>query len=221
MDNDTPNKNDVKQKSEYYLDPYFFGKVKNKGELLQCFTRKNQPLTYKDMFLNQDSFYVIRSQAKRQINLHKGVPINKETLKVFQLKSFPIILVLLKIALHKQLSIGKCQQLYKQAHGQYIKESKLLVKLSSQKALCVQLNGHVLQIVYDKPAGLIKEDGTPWSPQPTQFQIDNLARAREIQQTKRVFLPMPDDYIERQEEAIKAANDYFADMEWDRMRDIG
>ena len=220
MNNDIPPDNVVKQKNEYYLDPYFFGRAKTKGELLQCFTQKNKPLTYKDLDIHQKVFYRIKASCNKELIPNKGIPVAKEVLKVFQLKSFPIIMVLLKIALHKQLSIGKCQQLYKQVHGKYIKASKLLVKLSTQKALCVQITDHILQIAYGKKAGLVLADGTSWKPQPTQFHIDNLARAREIQETKRVFLPLPKDYFERQEESIQATNDYFADLEWERAREL-
>ena len=209
-----------KQKNEYCLDPHFLGKVKTKGDLLQCFTCNNKPLSPEDLAINNDTFYRWKSMATKKIKFTNGVPVSSELLKVFGLKSWITSLLLLKIALHKQLSIGKTRLIYKDLAKKMIYYTELFKMLSTQKALCVQMTDHILQIVYGKEAGLVLADGTPWQPQPTQHQKDSLSKAREAKETKRVFLPLPKDYFERQEESIQATNDYFADLEWERAREL-
>lgn len=210
----------VNKKKQYYLDPYFIGKIKSKGDLLQCFTVNNSKISFKDLNIHQDVFYRIRSQATKQIKADKGVPIHKSLLNVFQLKSLPTIIILLKIALHKKLSLGNCKKIYKDFTDTNISEFVLLNRLSQQKALCVQLSGHVLQIVYGKPAGLILENGEPWQPHATDKQLDNLTKAREAKKVKHTFLPVPEDCYDKVATALKDNKEYFDDIDFERKLNI-
>lgn len=217
MTNDTESQSNVNIKNKvYYLDPHFISKVKNKGDLLQCFTCNHNPLAPEDLAVNTDTFYRWKSITTKKIKFTNGVPIASELLKVFKLKSWITVLLLLKIALHKQLSIGKARLIYKDLTKRSVFSTDILKLLSIQKVLHIQLNGYILQIVYNKDGGLFLEDNSKWIPNTTQAQIDNLAKARAAKENKRVFLPLSPNYLQEQEETIQIVKDYFADIEWNK-----
>lgn len=163
---------------QYYLDPHFAEKAANKGDLLQCFSHKGISLTYKDLGVDRSWFAKLKKASTSRIETEHKIPIDASLLKVLRLKSLPLIFILLRIALCKKISINKIKNFYAIITNKTLHRKTLLKMLSQQKALCVQLVGHNLQIAYGQPAGLILEDGSKWQPQANERQKANLAKAR-------------------------------------------
>lgn len=192
MDNDTNNPVKVKEQSErFYLDPHFFHKAHNKGDLLQCFSKNGEVLTYRDLAVDRSWFAKTRKTATSEIVCKHGVPIEKAALSVFKIKSWLIILILLKLAIHKKMSVSKIKAFYKEISGKTLHRKTLFKMLSEQKVFCIQLDEYIVSISEKEDKGLFLSNGQRWQTRPTQQQLAYLAKATEKAAIKKLTKMTP------------------------------
>ena len=167
------------QKEKFYLDPHFVTKAKNKSDLVYCFSKNGKTISFHDLNVDKSWFAKLKKGSSLQFNCQKSVPVEKQVLQVLRLRSWPLIVILLKIVLNKQLSIGKVKQLYEQITSQKLPQRVLLRMLAEQNVLCVQVTDRLLQIVYNQETGLVDSFGNKWKPAVDLQASENLAKARE------------------------------------------